>query len=214
MRSKKVVAVGALLVGAILVSAIPAIGQDRPASDKAKAIGKVKSAATNTFTIETPRRGEVNVTYNAETEWSRGSQSDLVAGVLVAVAGMGTDPINATKIAFPKEGMRRHHRPRLIRGEITEVGDGQFKLETRRGVLTVKWNDDTRFVNGTADDLEQGAGVGVAGRPERPEGSEVREEAGAQGRRARIALQIENGTLIINAKLIAFPRESAENTAA
>jgi hypothetical protein len=214
MRGKKVIALGVLLAGAIFLGAIPASGQDRPDRDKVRAIGKVTSIDGNTFTMDTRRRGEIKVTYDDETEWAGGSQSDLKVDVVVAIVGTGTDPINAEKIGFPKEGHRRHHRPRLIRGEITDVGDGQFRLKTRRGEVTVKWNEDTKFVHGASEDIEKGAKVGVAGRRERPEGSETSGEAGALGRRARVRLEIESGNVVVHARVIAFPSKSTDKPAA
>jgi hypothetical protein len=55
---------------------------------------------------------------------------------------------------------RRHG----IRGEIVEAHGHTFTMKTRHGTVRVNWDEDTRFRNGDAEDLDPGARVAVFGR--------------------------------------------------
>ncbi len=94
-----------------------------------------------------------------------------------------------------KEGGRRKARRHIIRGEITSLGDGSFVMKTRRGPVTVKFGEDTRFKGGDQSNLKVGTKIGVVPRgcAKKPEvsgdkaraGGEVR---GRKGARARLCL--------------------------
>lgn len=212
MGRKKLISAGVVVGLALILGAIPAQSHDRTDSDVQRRWGKVTSIEGNTFTLQTRRAGELKVQHDANTEWYRGSTSELEEGSLVGVVGTLTnDVIHATKVGFIKEGERpRHRRPRLIRGEITETGEGQFTLRTRRGEVTVKWNEDTQFHNGASANLEVGAMVGVAGRIERPDSEEVSAEARPLDRRARLELRVRAGEITIVANHIVFPKPRPE----
>lgn len=184
---KKLVAVmlmGALGMGAISVSAWGAEAKTRPA-DAAKAGGKVTSINGNTFILATPRQGEIKVQHDGKTEWKNGKASDLKVGSMVGAAGAKTgDVLHAAKIIYNKnkEGARRKARRHIIRGEITQAGDGSFVMKTRKGPVTVKFGEDTRFKGGEKSNLKVGAKVGVVpqGCAKKPEVNADKVRAGGQ----------------------------------
>lgn len=224
IRTKVALAVG-LAALALVANPLPVTGAEQGDSEKVRVMGKVTSLEGQQITLDTPRRGALTVEFDSNTDWVHGSQSDLAVGAMVAVAGTGTDPIHAIKIGVWKEGerprkdghrprahdgRRRHHRPHLIKGEITALGDDQFILKTRRGDVTVRYDNDTKFVNGTSEDLDVADLVGVAGRIERPEIASVEGRARVADRRARAQLRLQNGEAVILARYIVFPKGSPE----
>lgn len=165
----KPVLVAASLVAGLVLAGTSAVAQEGQQQQKEgfRIVGKVESKSGNTFTLQT-RRGEIKVQYDSNTQWVNGSEGDLKDGAIVGAAGtMTNQTLHASKIGYPKEGERVGHRrkPRLIRGEVTGVNGHNFTLKTRRGDVKVVWNEDTKFHNGTAEDVKVGAKLGVAARP-------------------------------------------------
>lgn len=166
------------VVAVFLLGALPTAAQegtDGEGTSKARAAGEVKSISGNTFVLATPRRGDITVQHDANTEWYGGEASDLEVGSRVGVAGTLTNSVlHAEKIgyadALKKRGMRHRLHNNMIAGEVTEVEGRTFTLQTRRGEVLVTWDDETNFRGGTSDDLKEGTKVGVAG--ERTSGGE------------------------------------------
>jgi len=185
---KKLLAV--LLAGALCLGmlAAPAWGAETKAhNDGQRAAGKVKSINGNTFVLTTRKQGEIKVQHDGKTEWIGGKSSDLKVGSMVGAAGPKTgDVLHAAKIVYRKEGAQRKARARrhIVRGEITSMGDGSFVMKTRKGPITVKFNEDTRFKGGTSSNLKVGARVGVVpqGCPKKPGVNPDQDKVGARAR--------------------------------
>lgn len=210
MTRKKLIAGAALVAVALFATAVNvAAGEE---SKRVRGFGKVASIEGNTFMMQTRRHGTVKVQHDAKTEWHGGSASDLKVGSIVGVAGvLSNDLIHAEKIGFMKEGRRPRRKPHLIRGEISAVGDHQFTLKTRRGDITVKWNDETKFRNGGAEDIDAGARVGVAGRPQSEGIAGVDSGVRPVDRKAAAARRVLTGERVLVAQGIVFPKTSAES---
>lgn len=97
----------------------------------------------------------------------------LVLGA-VATPAWGAEKPNAGGVKAGKmrsiEGARHKARRHVIRGEITQVGDGSFVMKTRKGPVTVKFNKETQYKGGDSSNLKVGAKVGVVPRgcPRKP----------------------------------------------
>lgn len=217
----KPVVVAMTLVAGLVLAGTAAVAEEGHGKDAFRTVGKVKSKSGNTFTLET-RKGEIKVRYDANTRWVGGTEADLKEGAIVGAAGTKTnDKLHASKIGFPKEGQRppgerQRRKHRLIRGEVTEVRGHNFTLKTRRGDVKVVWDANTKFHNGTAEDVKVGAKLGVAASPSGPSGQS--EQAQASGRERTRDLQLPAQP--IHAQHVMFkadcerPAEQTEQTAA
>lgn len=181
-RMPKLVGAAALTAVVLGALAVTAGARERTAGNRegARVAGRVTAIDGNTFNLQTRGHGELRVQVDASTRWRGGSQADLQEGSAIGAAGKLTgDVLHADTVAFLGPMVRRH----TIRGEITSTGDHTFTMRTRRGEVTVRWNDDTRFKNGTPEDLVVGARIGVVGH------------------------RAEEGSPTINARGIIFPPE-------
>lgn len=170
MKHRTRSAIVAALAVALMIGSLPAWAEEGPGrrEDKDGMVrigGKVTAVQGATFTVQTPRRGEIKVQTDASTEWMKGTAEEVKEGVAIFAAGTLTgDVLHAEKVGIGKERMARKARrvaKHSIRGEVTSVQGNKFTLKTRKGELTVHTSEQTRFVGIEEDELSQGDMVGV-----------------------------------------------------
>lgn len=167
MKHRSRSAIVAALTLVLALGALPAWAEEgaEGRDGRVRIGGKVTSVDGATFTVKTPRRGEVKVQTDASTEWIKGSAEEVKEGVAIVAAGKLTGSVlHADKVGIGEERPARRARraaKHSIKGEVTSVEGNKFTLKTRKGELTVHTSEQTRFVGMEEGELSAGDKVGV-----------------------------------------------------